>query len=95
MLKAVAGIKDKRAQLLVLKQLKKHRPFVVLLRELAENTIKQNIKLTEKEKKKLNKHAVVIKALTKKKKVEQSGGFLGIIVPLLAELIGGLVSRNG
>lgn len=94
LLRAVASIKDKRAQQLVLKHLKKHRPFVVLLRELAENTIQQNIRLTKKDKKKLNRHAEVIKSLVKKKKVEQSGGFLGVIVPLLAAEIAGLVARH-
>lgn len=94
LLKAVASIKNKKAQRLVLNHLKKHRPFVVLLRELAENTVNQNITFTEGQKKKLNRHAKVIKALVRKKKVEQSGGFLGVVVPLLAAEIAGLIARN-
>lgn len=94
LLQAIASIRSKRAQRLVLKHLKKHRPFVVLLRELAENTVKQNIKISAENKKKLNKHSTVIKALVKKKQVEQSGGFLGVIVPLLAQAIAGLVAQN-
>lgn len=94
LLRAVASIKNKKAQKLVLKHLKKHRPFVVLLRELAENTVNQNIHFTEPQKKKLNKHAKVIKSLVKKKNIEQSGGFLGVIVPLLAAEIAGLVARH-
>lgn len=94
LLRAIAKIKDKKGQELILRQLTKHRPFVVLLREIAQNTIDENIKLSAKDKKKLNKHSEVIRALTKQKKVHQSGGFLGIIVPLLAASIAGLVRDN-
>ena len=94
LLKAVANIRNKKAQRLVLQQLKKHRPFVVLLREIAENTISENIKLTPAQKKRLNRHATVIKALTKKKKVEQSGGFIAQILPLLAAEIASLIAKH-
>jgi hypothetical protein len=91
LLRAIAKIKDRKAQALILKQLTKHKPFVVLLREIAQNIIEQNIELTATDKKRLNKHSEVIRGLTKKKKVHQSGGFLGVIVPLLAASIAGLV----
>ena len=92
LLRAITKIKDKRCQQKILRHLKKDKNFVAVLREISINTIKQNVALTEKDKRKLNRYSSVIRSLTKSRSVEQAGGFLGTIVPILASIVLDLVS---
>ena len=93
LLQAISSIKSKHCRAQVLRQLKKNKDFVACLREIATNAVRGNVVLSKTDKHKLNKHAKVIKALTRSRSVEQAGGFLGAIVPILAaiafELING------
>lgn len=94
LLQAVTKIKNRAAQRTVLRHLRKHKPFVQLLKEISVNTVNQNIKLDARHKRRLNKHSKVIKGLTKSRYVDQAGGFLGIVVPILATVIGELLRKR-
>lgn len=91
LLKALTSIKDKKLQRRLLRALCKEKKFKNCVCELAHNTIKQNILLSEQDKRRLNKHSSLIRGLSKKKKLQQAGGFLNIVVPLLAAQLGQLI----
>ncbi len=71
------------------------------LSEIAHNTIKGNVKLKKSQSKKLKRHVHTLKqfcciknkkSLNKRKKLlVQSGGFLPILIPTIASLIGSLI----
>lgn len=98
-LQLVTKIKNKNAQKTILKQLARRNCFAKAVQEVAANTANANIPLKTKEKKKLKKHAHIIKALTKKKLsvktreklVSQSGGALGVLIPIVTSLISALL----
>ena len=93
LVKAVAAIKSKKNKRLILKQLSKDAGFAGCLREIAKNIIAQDINLEESDKKKLNKHSKIVRHLANSKKIEQSGGFLNIAVPILASIVSEII-RN-
>lgn len=88
LIEAVAKIKNKKAQRLLLRQLSKNRKFVSCLREIAKNTIAGNLPLSQVQKRKLNRHTSVVRGLARRTKVQQSGGFIGAVLPLLASIVG-------
>ena len=94
LLKAICLIKNKSCQRTVLRHLRKDKQFVTLLQEISENTVRQNIRLSKRDKLRLEKHADIIRALKKQRKVDQAGGFLGVIVPILAAEIFDLITRK-
>ena len=82
---------------------KSDRELIRLLSEIAHNTLKGNVRLTNGQSSKLKRyrkqlHLLANKraSLTNKRKILQKGGILpvlvGAIAPLLAGLIGGLAS---
>jgi hypothetical protein len=91
LIEAVAKIKKKEVQRVVLRHLSKNRRFVSCLQEIAKNTIAGNLPLTKFHKKRLNKHSTVVRGLVKKRKVQQSGGFIGAVLPLLASIVGDIL----
>lgn len=94
LLKAIITIKDKKVQKKVLRQLARDTDFARLMREIASNTINNNLVLTPRQKTILNKHTSTVRGLLKKKKIQQSGGFLQIVVPLLATLLSDLITKR-
>ena len=73
------------------------------LSEIATNQKKGNIKLDNKQTKKLNRHSKTLKNLCckkdklslkkRKKLVVQSGGFLPILIPTVAAILGSILNR--
>ena len=68
-------------------------PLIKTLCDCANNILKGNVYLTDRQKKKLRRHKYDLRALTKhrskssKKKILQSGGFLGTLLrPILGVL---------
>lgn len=90
-LKVVTSIKDKKLKRRLLRTLCREARFKDCICEIANNTVKENFLLSPKDKKRLNKQAPIVRALLKKKRVTQSGGFLNIVVPLLASQLGELI----
>lgn len=95
LLKCVTKIKDKKIQRKVLRQLCKEKLFKNCICEIVDNTVKENINFSDRDKKRINREAKVIRAVQKKKRnFEQTGGFLNIVVPLLATVVGELISSK-
>jgi hypothetical protein len=66
------------------------------------NVLNGNIPISEQDKKRLSRHKDTLRELVKKKtsnkerkRLVQSGGFLGALIPTIVSLIGGLFGRNG
>lgn len=93
LLEAVASVRHKKCQKQILRQLKKNKHIVNCMKEIARNIIKGSLKLTATDKRKLNKHTKLIRALARGRSVEQSGGFLNVVLPILASLISSLLTK--
>lgn len=91
LLRAVSRIKNKKIQKQLLRELKKDKLVVKCMREVALNTIKQNIRFSASDKKKLNRHSTIIRSLAKKRSLEQAGGYLNIVLPILATVLSDLL----
>ena len=95
LLKALSKIKPATLQQKVLRKLRSDEEFVRCLREVCRNIADSIVKLSDREKRRLNRHSKVIRGIIKKQKkqVEQSGGFIQIAVPLLASVISSLLAK--
>lgn len=93
LLKAITGMCGTCRKRLLTK-LAQDPEFVKCMREITENVLKENVELSVKDKRRLNRHAKVISSLRKSKGVTQSGGFLNIVVPLLASVVGELIASR-
>ncbi len=99
-LKVVSRLPDKSRKI-VLNDLSEDQTVYDALSEIAHNTIKGNVKLKKSQSKKLKHHSNVLKQLCclknkkniqkRKKLVVQSGGFLPILIPSIAALLGSLI----
>jgi hypothetical protein len=99
-LKFLSKIRSAKKRNLILKDLSKDKVLFDALSELAHNHLKGNIPLNKSQLKKLNRHRKTLKALDcpknrkclsrRKKLVEQSGGFLPILIPAAAAALGHL-----
>jgi len=102
-LKVIASIRDKRKRNARLKAFADHMNLFDALKEVATNTINMNLPLNPNQKTKLRRYSKIIRELASKRKrsklqkrklIEQSGGFLPILIPLVASVIGEVI-RNG
>ena len=102
-LKVIASIRDTRKRNARLKTFSDNMSFFDALKEIAANTINMNLPLRLHQKKKLRRYSKTIRELAEKKKkskikkkklAEQSGGFLPILIPLVASVLGEVI-RNG
>ena len=91
LLQAVSKIKSQKNQKMILQNLAKDIKFVACLRELAKNTANGNLKLSQADKRRLNKYSTIVRALIKKKSVNQAGGFIQAILPIISSLVGSLL----
>ena len=101
-LKMLASM-NKKVRKAVLKHKIHDDTFYKALRELAKNTVKRHVPLNKNHKKKLKREKKLILALNQKgnkrfkrrKLVLQSGHglFLPVVVPIVASLVGELISR--
>lgn len=94
LLRAITRIKDEKCRRKCLKALAKDDRFAACLKEISVNVMKDNMKLSVKDKKRLNKHSKIVRSLVKSQKISQSGGFLNIVVPLLATVVADLIARR-
>lgn len=94
-LEFISNIKDKKVREGVLKQYSFVEDFYLALHEIAVNTVNKNIPLSEKDKKCLKPFKKSILNLARKnkskrlkrRKINQSGGFLPYLIPLILNLI--------
>lgn len=94
LLQALTKIREGSAKKSLLRQLTKDPNFKLCLQEIAANVAKGAVDLSTKDKRRLNKHSDVIRRLKRNKSVSQSGGFLNIVVPLLATIVGELIANR-
>lgn len=97
-LELVASIKRKKLREDLLKELGKDEDFCKVIRELSRNTIKRNIPFKPVHIKQLKVHKGKIRKLAKKTKplavktrqdnTVQAGGFLPVLIPIVATLLG-------
>jgi hypothetical protein len=88
-------LKDKKSKQAVLKFLANKKCIYLALREISLNVLNKQIPLNKKQLEKLGPHAKTIKALAcgtnrkhiQKKLVEQSGGFLPYLIPIVSTLL--------
>ena len=101
-LSIIAGLRTKEERDPVIRFLSKEREFRRLIRWICQNFQDKKIPLDEQTRKKLIKHRAIFmeicnKKLSVKKKRDltiQSGGFLPILIPILASVIGEIISRR-
>lgn len=97
-LEVIASIKSTKTRNRVLNDFADNLKVYEAIREIAVNTIKRRVPLTETQKKKLRRYKKVLLSLaktknskiTKKKLVRQSGGFLPLLIPIVSGLISAL-----
>lgn len=94
LLRALTRVHDKKLQRKLLRMLCREKKFKTCVCEIAHNTIKGNIALTAKDKKRINRHSTIVRKILRKKSIDQSGGFLNIVVPLLASVVGEIISSR-
>ena len=96
-LKIVATYKNKHKRDAIIEFLSKRSCVYRALREIAMNIINQEIKLNRTQIEKLGPHAKIIKRLqcgvkdkrSKQKLVQQTGGFLPWLIPIISTLVTG------
>jgi len=98
LLKAVELAKSKAERETLLIVLCRHKKFIKALKVLCKNTVNQKLPLTDKQKHQLKKHASVINYIAKSKRsakrsiVQSGGGFISILLPILASLVGSAIN---
>lgn len=100
-LKLLVSIKDKKARSIVLKKLSKKSCIYDALREIAVNIMNKNLPLNKSQLRKLGPHAKTIKGLAcgvkqvskRQKLVQQTGGFLPLLIPIVTSIAGAAVSK--
>lgn len=102
-LELVTAMKTPAARKILLTEFSKDNCFCKAVREIVKNTLKRNIKLPEKDKRKLSRHKKLILSLAKKRKnrkrtqklIQQTGTgiFLPIVLPLVASVISDLFRK--
>ena len=99
----ISEIKSIKLRKQVLKEFSRDENFCKAVKEIAANIVNKNVKLGEKEKRKLKKHKKCIMCLAgthkSKKKVQSAiqqtgtGIFLPVVIPLIAEAISHLITK--
>lgn len=98
LLKVISLCNSKSERQSVLTVLCRHKKFIKAMKILCKNTVNQSLPLTDKQKHQLRKHASVISYIAKsrrsaKKSIVQSGaGFVSILLPIVASLIGSAIN---
>lgn len=96
-------MKTLKARKLLLSEFSDDPKFCKAVREIVRNTIKKNIRLSDRDKIKLKRYKKVILALAKRKSHEKTkalmqqsgtGIFLPIVIPLVASVLGELLTRK-
>ena len=101
-LRLIAGISRNDIRKAILKKLSEDPSFLKALREIAKNTVRRKINLSSAEVKKLQKHKRLIASIAKtknsidkrRKLAVKSGGFLPILIPLIATIIGEVIKSS-
>jgi hypothetical protein len=102
-LSLVSRIRNKRLRDLILKEISCDDHIYDALSEITVNTLKGNVPLTESQKKKLRRQKRFMSALScdknkvslRKRKylVQQSGGYLATVLPVIVTLLSELLSK--
>jgi len=76
----------------------RHKKFIKAMKIICKNTVNEKIPLTERQQNQLRKHASVISNIAnsrrsaKKSIVQSGGGFVSILLPIVASLIGSAIN---
>jgi hypothetical protein len=101
-LKLLSQIKNKDIRKNATCDFCKNENLYKAIKEIALNIVNKNIPLTNKDKKKLKKYKKDIyllskqkfKSKRKQKVLQQTGGFLPILIPLVATILGQIYENN-
>jgi adenine-specific DNA methylase len=102
-LQLVCGIKNVKSRKIILSEFSRDKDFCSAVRELVKNTVNKNIKLSVNDKTKLRKQRKILLGILakrtahkrKRRLINQTGsGFLPIVIPLVAQLIGELINKK-
>ena len=97
-LELVASCKDIKERRVVLNALCRHKKFIKAIKMICRNTVNQTLNLSDKQKNQLKKHAKVIEYVAKssnsgrKTIVQNGGGFVSVLLPIVASLIGAAIN---
>ena len=97
-LKFIAKVKDLRTRRKLLLEMSDNCLFKAL-HEIALNTMKGKVKLNKSQMRKISKYRKNLTALSnknykrKKHLIKQSGGWLPILIPAVASILGSLINR--
>jgi hypothetical protein len=83
----------------IMKVFCRDKNFIKALKEICSNTVRGNLTLSLKDKNRLKKHKRVIESLAsskpfKRKLVQSGSGFLAVLLPLVASIIGSAFSNG-
>ena len=98
----ITRIKSRADQKTVLKIFAKDKQFRKCFKEVASNIQRKNITVSKTQKTQLSKYKDIIKGLDQTgngrnksiKLIEQSGGMLPILLPILASIVAEVISSN-
>lgn len=97
-LNLILQCKSPQARKLAIAAAYQDKKFIKALKMICKNTINQGLDLTEKQKNQLKKHAAAISFIAesrtngKRKVIQNGGGFLSILIPLVASLVGSAIN---
>lgn len=102
-LELISQLSSLKARKLLLSEFSKDIKFCKAVREIVKNTVRRNVRVGERDKRKLVKYKSLLLSLAKRQKnhdkmrrmIQQTGTgvFLPIVIPLVASLISSLVSK--
>jgi len=97
-LSQVANTKNKKKRQVLLKTLYKDPKFIKALKLVCKNTLECNVPIPKEAKRKLCHHAKAITHIAKTKSsgrnivLQNGGGFLSVLVPLVTTLLGAAIN---
>lgn len=97
-LEHLASVTSKKDRSVLLRIFSRNPLFIKALREICSNTVKGQLNLSKTDKNRLRKHKDIISCLAtkgkpvKRKLIQSGSGFLSIILPLVASVVGSLLN---
>lgn len=99
-LEHLAQVNNRKDRKVLLRVFSRNPLFIKALREICSNTINGGLSLSQKDKNRLRKHKDIIVCLAtknkavKRKLIQTGSGFLSVILPLVASVVGALLNGS-
>lgn len=98
LIKSIELCRNRQERTFLLTILCRHQKFIKAMKLICKNIVNQSIPLTDKQKNQIKKHASVIFYVAKSRRsarksiVQSGGGFISILLPIVASLIGSAIN---